>query len=66
MTLICLDEVAGRLGVSNLKARKLVLYDEVMPHKQVGPRGIRVLEDDLESYIKSPESIKEERNAKRG
>lgn len=49
--LLKLEEVAYKLGVSYMKARQLVLYDEAIPHQKVGARGIRVREADLEAYM---------------
>lgn len=46
-----IEEVAVRLNISYMQARKLMLYDEVIPYFKVGSRGIRVNEEDLEAYI---------------
>jgi excisionase family DNA binding protein len=48
--LLRLEEVANRLGISYQLARALVL-DGAMPSVKVGPRGVRVHEEELQKYI---------------
>lgn len=50
MGLLKLEEVAARLGIGNGAARILVL-EGTIPMVKVGPRGIRVEEEELERYI---------------
>jgi len=57
--LLRMEEVAARLGISYHHVRMLVLYDKSIPHFRVGSRGIRIKEEDLNTYIAKLENKKE-------
>ena len=50
MKLLSLQEVAKRLGIPYLQARVLVV-EGAIPSVKVGPRGIRVKDEDLGIYL---------------
>ena len=51
MTLLRLEEVATKLGISYTAARVIVLTDKLIPYITVGARGVRVEEAELEKYM---------------
>ena len=58
--LLTLSEVATTLRISVAAARKLILYEEAIPHIKVGAPGFRVREADLEKYIDSKQQTSKE------
>ena len=54
-SLLRMEDVASRLGISYHQARALIIVEGKIPHMKVGARGIRVDATHLEEYIKSRE-----------